>query len=205
MKKLFLSLALAIGMVVSVSAQKAGDQTINFSLGYETSKSSVVVSAGSESLTESSPSENGFAVGLEYGKFLKDNIRVGLGFTYGSTGQSDSDDKVNTLIVAPSVSYYMPIAKNLYYTPGLTVGYASTSSIEKEISTEYKTELNGYIAGLSLLSFEYRYSEKFAVNLNLGSFVYNSLSYKEDDVKLTVNTQLFDVLSSASVSFSLYF
>ena len=112
---------------------------------------------------------------------------------------------VNTLFVAPSVSYYMPIAKNLYYTPSLAVGYASASSIEKEISTEYKTELNGYIAGLSLLSFEYRYSEKFAVNLNLGSFVYNSLSYKEDDVKLTVNTQLFDVLSSASVSFSLYF
>ncbi|MBQ5595227.1 MAG: outer membrane beta-barrel protein [Alistipes sp.] len=205
MKKLFLSLALAIGMVVSVSAQKAGDQTINFSLGYETSKSSVVVSAGSESLTESSPSENGFAVGLEYGKFLKDNIRVGLGFTYGSTGQSDSDDKVNTLIVAPSVSYYMPIAKNLYYTPGLTIGYASTSSIEKEISTEYKTELNGYIVGLSLLSFEYRYSEKFAVNLNIGSFQYNSLSYEQDDAKLTVNTKVFDIMSNASVGFSLYF
>lgn len=205
MKKLFLSLALAIGMVVSVSAQKAGDQTINFSLGYETSKSSVVVSAGSESLTESSPSENGFAVGLEYGEFLKDNIRVGLGFTYGSTGQSDSDDKVNTLIVAPSVSYYMPIAKNLYYTPGLTVGYASTRSIEKEISTEYKTELNGYIVGLSLLSFEYRYSEKFAVNLNIGSFQYNSLSYEQDDVKFTVNTKVFDILSNASVGFSLYF
>jgi hypothetical protein len=99
----------------------------------------------------------------------------------------------------------MPIAKNLYYTPGLSVGYVSASSIEKEISTQFKTELNGYIAGLSLLSFEYRYSDKFAVNLNLGSFVYNSLSYKEDDVKLTVNTQLFDVLSSSSVSFSLYF
>lgn len=205
MKKLFLSLALAIGMVVSASAQKAGDQSIGFSLGYQTTKSTVEVSLGSESMSEPTPSENSFAIGLEYGKFLKDNIRVGLGFTYGSTGQSDSDDKVNTLIVAPSVSYYMPIAKNLYYTPGLSVGYTSASSVEKEISTEYTTELNGYAVGLSLLSFEYRYSEKFAVNLNLGSFVYNSLSYKEDDVKLTVNTQLFDVLSSASVSFSLYF
>lgn len=205
MKKLFLSLALAIGMVVSVSAQKAGDQTISFKLGYETSKSSVVVSAGSDSYSETAPSENSFSLGLEYGKFLKDNIRVGLGFEYSSTGQSDSDDKVNTLFVAPSVSYYMPIVQNLYYTPGLYVGYASTTSIEKQGNSEYRTELNGYVVGLSLLSFEYRYSEKFAVNLNVGSFQYGSLSYKEDNAKLTVNTNALDILSNASVSFSLYF
>ena len=205
MKKLLLSLALAIGMVVSVSAQKAGDQIISFNLGYETSNSSVVVSTGAESYTETTPSENSFSLGLEYGKFIKDNIRVGVSFEFGSIGQSDSNDKVNNLIIAPNASYYMPIAQNLYYTPGLSVGYTSSSSIEKEFNSEHKTELSGYVIGLSLLSFEYRYSEKFAININIGSFQYNSLSYNENNAKLTVNTKYFDILSNAYVGFSLYF
>ena len=205
MKKIILTIALAVGMVVSASAQKAGEQAFGLNFGYETSKSSVKVNAGSESYTETSPRENTFNVGLEYKRFIKDNIRVGVGVNYASVGQSDSDDKTNTLIIAPSVAYYLPIAKNLYYTPGLTVGYASATQIEKVGKSEYKDELNGYVAGLSLLSFEYRYSDKFAVNLNIGSFQYGSLSYGDDDEKISFNTQTLDILSNASVGFSLYF
>lgn len=205
MKKIILTIALAIGMVVGASAQKAGDQSLDFNFGYATSKSTITLSAGSVSETDTTPSENGLNIGLEYGKFIKDNLRVGVGFEYGTTGTSDSDDKTNTLIVAPSLSYYVPISKNLYYTPGVSVGYTSVSSIEKSFNSEYTEELNGYLVGLSLLSFEYRHSDKFAVNLNIGSFVYNSLSYEEDDVKLTLNTSTLDLLSNASVGFSLYF
>ena len=205
MKKIILTIALAVGMVVSASAQKAGEQAFGFSFGYETTKSSVKMTAGSESLTETSPSENTFSAGLEYSRFVKDNIRVGIGVNYASAGQSDSDDKTNTLIIAPSVAYYLPIAKNLYYTPGLTVGYASATHIEKIGNNEYDEDLNGYVAGLSLLSFEYRYSDKFAVNLNIGSFQYSSLSYGDDDVNISFNTQTLDILSNASVGFSLYF
>lgn len=201
MKKIILTIALAVGMVVSASAQKAGEQAFGLNFGYETSKSSVKVDAGSESYTETAPSENTFSVGLEYNRFVKDNIRVGVGVNYASAGQSESDDKTNTLIVAPSVAYYLPIAKNLYYTPGLTVGYASMSG-----DGEFDEGLNGYVAGLSLLSFEYRYSDKFAVNLNIGSFQYSSLSYgDDDDVNISLNTQTLDILSNASVGFSLYF
>lgn len=202
MKKIILTIALAVGMVVSASAQKAGEQAFGLNFGYETSKSSVKVDAGSESYTETAPSENTFSVGLEYNRFVKDNIRVGVGVNYASVGQSDSDDKTNTLIIAPSVAYYLPIAKNLYYTPGLTVGYASMSG-----DGEFDEDgLNGYVAGLSLLSFEYRHSEKFAVNLNIGSFQYSSLSYgDDDDVNISLNTQTLDILSNASVGFSLYF
>ena len=203
MKKIILTIALAVGMVVSASAQKAGEQAFGLNFGYETSKSSVKVNAGSESYTETSPRENTFNVGLEYNRFIKDNIRVGVGVNYASVGQSDSDDKTNTLIVAPSVAYYLPIAKNLYYTPGLTIGY-----VEKSGNSEYKDDLNGYVAGLSLLSFEYRYSNKFAVNLNIGSFKYGSLSYDDDDDddrNISYNSQTLDILSNASVGFSLYF
>ena len=206
MKKIILSIALTIGMIVSASAQKAGEQAFGFNFGYETTKSSVKMTAGSESLTETSPSENTFSAGLEYNKFVTDNIRVGIGVNYASAGQSDSDDKTNILIIAPSVAYYLPIAKNLYYTPGLTIGYASATYIEKSGNSEYEDELNGYVAGLSLLSFEYRYSDKFAVNLNIGSFQYGSLSYgDDDDVNISINTQTLDILSNASVGFSLYF
>ena len=203
MKKIILTIALAVGMVVSASAQKAGEQAFGFNLGYETSKSSVKVNAGSESYTETSPSENTFSAGLEYNRFVKDNIRVGIGVNYASVGQSESEDKTNTLIIAPSVAYYLPIAKNLYYTPGLTIGY-----VEKSGNSEYKDDLNGYVAGLSLLSFEYRYSDKFAVNLNIGSFKYGSLSYDDDDDddrNISYNSQTLDILSNASVGFSLYF
>lgn len=208
MKKIILTIALAVGMVVSASAQKAGEQAFGFDFGYETTKSTVKMTAGSESLSETSPSENTFNVGLEYNRFVKDNIRVGVGINYASVGQSESDDKINTLIVAPSVAYYLPIAKNLYYTPGLTIGYASATYIEKSGSIEYKEDFNGYVAGLSLLSFEYRYSENLAVNLNIGSFQYGSLSYDDgddDDGNISVSTQTLDILSNASVGFSLYF
>lgn len=205
MKKIILTIALAVGMVVSASAQKAGEQAFGFNFGYETSKNSVKMTADSDSYTETSPRENTFNVGLEYNRFVKDNIRVGVGVNYASVGQSESDDKTNTLIIAPSVAYYLPIAKNLYYTPGLTVGYASATRIEKIGKSEYKDDLNGYVAGLSLLSFEYRHSEKFAVNLNIGSFQYSSLSYGDDDEKISFNTQTLDILSNASVGFSLYF
>lgn len=206
MKKIILTIALAVGMVVSASAQKAGEQAFGFNFGYETSKSSVKMTAGSDSITETSPSENTFSAGLEYNRFVKDNIRVGIGVNYASAGQSDSDDKTNTLIIAPSVAYYLPIAKNLYYTPGLTIGYASATYIDKIGNNEYEDDLNGYVAGLSLLSFEYRYSDKFAVNLNIGSFQYSSLSYGDDDEgNISFNTQKLDILSNASVGFSLYF
>ena len=203
MKKIILTIALAVGMVVSASAQKAGEQAFGLNFGYETSKSSVKVNAGSESYTETSPRENTFSAGLEYSRFVKDNIRVGIGVNYASVGQSESEDKTNTLIIAPSVAYYLPIAKNLYYTPGLTIGY-----VEKSGNSEYKDDLNGYVAGLSLLSFEYRYSNKFAVNLNIGSFKYGSLSYDDDDDddrNISYNSQTLDILSNASVGFSLYF
>ena len=207
MKKIILTIALAVGMVVSASAQKAGEQAFGFSFGYETSKSSIKMDAGSESITETSPSENTFSAGLEYSRFVKDNIRVGVGVNYASAGQSDSDDKTNTLIIAPSVAYYLPIAKNLYYTPGLAIGYTSAAYIEKSGNNEYEVDFNGYVAGLSLLSFEYRYSDKFAVNLNIGSFQYGSLSYDDDDDdgNISFNTQTLDILSNASVGFSLYF
>lgn len=202
MKKIILTIALTIGMVVGASAQKAGDQSLGFNFGYTTSKSTLSLSTGSESYTETLSSENTFNVGLEYNRFVANNIRVGLGINYESVGQSNSDDKVNTLIVAPSVFYYVPIAKNLYYTPGLSVGYASKSG-----NSEYEEDLNGYVAGLSLLSFEYRYSDKFAVNLNIGSFQYGSLTYDDDDDdgNISVNAKTFDILSNASVGFSLYF
>lgn len=208
MKKIILTIALAVGMVVSASAQKAGEQAFGFNFGYETTKSSVKMTAGSESLTETSPSENTFSVGLEYNRFVKDNIRVGIGVYYGSIGQSESDDKTNSLIIAPSVAYYLPIAKNLYYTPGLTIGYASATYIEKSGNSVYKEYFNGYAASLSLLSFEYRYSDKFAVNLYIGSFQYDSLSYDDgddDDENISINTQTLKILSNASVGFSLYF
>ena len=203
MKKIILTIALAVGMVVSASAQKAGEQAFGFNFGYETTKNSVKVSADSDSHTKASPSENTFSAGLEYNRFVKDNIRVGIGVNYTSVGQSESEDKTNTLIIAPSVAYYLPIAKNLYYTPGLTIGY-----VEKSGNSEYKDDLNGYVAGLSLLSFEYRYSNKFAVNLNIGSFKYGSLSYDDDDDddrNISYNSQTLDILSNASVGFSLYF
>lgn len=208
MKKIILTIALVVGMVVSASAQKTGEQAFGFNFGYETTKSTVKMTAGSESLSETSPSENTFNVGLEYSRFVKDNIRVGVGVNYASVGQSDSDDKTNTLIVAPSVAYYLPIAKNLYYTPGLAIGYASATYIEKSGNSEYEVDFNGYVAGLSLLSFEYRYSDKFAVNLSLGSFQYDSLSYDDDDDddgNISLNTQTLNILSNASVGFSLYF
>ena len=190
-------------MVVGASAQKAGEQAFGFNFGYKTTKNSVKMTADTDSHTKTSPSENTFSAGLEYNRFVKDNIRVGIGVNYASVGQSDSEDKTNTLIIAPSVAYYLPIAKNLYYTPGLTIGY-----VEKSGNSEYKEDLNGYVAGLSLLSFEYRYSDKFAVNLNIGSFQYGSLSYDDgddDDRNISFNSQTLNILSNASVGFSLYF
>lgn len=205
MKKIILTIALAVVMVVSASAQKAGDQNIGVSFGYETSKNTFVVSTDSNSTTQREPAENSISVGLEYNRFLVDNLRVGFGVSYRTVRESGSDDNVNTTIIAPSVSYYFPMAKNLYYTPGVSAGYATINNIEKRGDREYKENYNGYIVGVSLLAFEYRYSERLAVNLNVGTFQYSSLSQKEDDITYTSNSAIIDVLANASVGVSLYF
>ena len=205
MKKIILSLALTIGMVVSASAQKAGDQSVNVSFGYETSNSSVVVSMDSESITETMPGDDTFAIGLGYGKFIKDNIRVGVDFGYTETKYNAEDYKTNGIFIAPNIAYYMPIAKNIYYTPCVSAGYLSMDYIEEDGNSKYSEKLSGYAISISLLAFEYRHSEKLAVNLDLGSFVYNSVSYNEDDVKLSINSKVLNLLSNVSVGVSLYF
>ena len=206
MKKLILSFVLAIGMITSGFAQQEGDQTFGFSFGYNTSTSTTMISMGSESAKETTPGNKIFAVSAEYGKFISDNIRVGVGLAYDVTSQEGSEDSTDTLIIAPNLAYYIPIADNLYYTPAVTVGYASANYNSSDDGLVYSENFSGYVAGISLLAFEYRYSEKIAINLNLGSFEYMSLSYDlEDDAKITINAKAFDILSNVSAGFSLYF
>ena len=197
MRKFILSIALAFGMIASVSAQKAGEQSFSVTGSYATNKNSVTLSYDSNSYTEELPGENAYSLGIEYGKFLWNNVRVGVGLTYQSTCESYEDEKVTMAIIAPNITYYLPVAKNLYYTPCIAAGLASA---------EYDREsLSGYVAGVSLLAFEYRYSKNLAINVNLGTFQYASLDYEEDGAKISIDGKALSLLSDSSVGLSFYF
>lgn len=206
MKKLILTFALAIGMITSVSAQKEGDQSFGFSVGYNTNTTTQKYTEGNNAMKNVSPKEKSFGISVEYGKFISNNIRVGVGVSYNSSSQADTQDGSNSLIIAPSLTYYKPIADKLYFTPHISAGYASLTQNYENGDYIYTEELSGYTVEVSLLSFEYRYSEKLAINLNVGSFQYASLSYDlEDNSAIKFEAKSLNILSNASIGFNLYF
>ena len=173
------------------------------------------VSMGSISTSETMPSETILGLGVEYGYFLVDNLKLSLGLAYPftSTPTEKDDDKwlstsVSAFTIIPNISYYFPITEDLFYTPGLE--FAIIFGQQKEMLSRnetYNNKTTGWGACLSFLSFEYKVSERFGIGLSLGSLNYTTANanIEDYDISTRVGAFQFDLNTTSSVDAVLYF
>ena len=78
MKRTLLTLVAIASMVFSASAQQKGEQTLGFNLGYNTGKttSKITVNDQQSDSTTVLGGDN-LSVGVEYGYFVANNLRIG--------------------------------------------------------------------------------------------------------------------------------
>lgn len=184
MKKVILTL-LAIISVTTLSAQKKGEMYVGGSIGIGTSS---LISEG-ESITSAT-----FNIAPEYGYFAANNFKVGA---YISYGLESGDPSMHTIQIMPNMAYYVRICDKFYYTPGLAFGFVC--GVSEGVS------MPGFGVGLSLGSFEFRPTQRFALSVSLLSFDYVLMTYRYDDFKLNMSAVNFRLGTTPSVGIKYYF
>ena len=91
MKKLIFTLAVALGVCASASAQEVGKMWVGGQVGFEYSK------------PKDGDSKTGFSIMPEFGYVFQENLGVGINVGYGHTKQGDA--KTDEFTVAPFVRY----------------------------------------------------------------------------------------------------
>lgn len=184
MKKLVISL-LAIIAVATVSAQQKGEMYAGGSLGVGTT-STILDGSSSTSVT--------FGIAPEFGYFVAKNFRIGASIAYelGYNGGA-----VHSFTIMPNLAYYVEICDKFHYTPGVELGFALAAS--------GGLVMPGFGVGLNLGSFEFRPTNKFGVSINLLSFSYALLTYKDEYFKSKSSAVNFNLGLSPSVGIKYYF
>ena len=103
-----------------------------------------------------------FFGGLGFTYFVIDNLGVALDVNYNG--------RLDAVGIVPSVSYYLPIADNFYYTPTLGLNFIIRNPFRFGVD-------------LHFAAFEYRLNDLLALNFSLGA-----VSFATDK-----NYNLFDI------------
>ncbi len=210
MKRTLLTLAAIIGIAFSAAAQQKGDQTLGFNLGYNTGKTSTTVQVNdkqSDAIT--TLGGDNLSVGVEYGYFVANSLRIGGQIGYGYTANGS---KTHSLTIMPNIAYYVRLADNFYYTPNFSIGFGLGTTGKDEYTDESFT-MCGLATELQPLAVEFRPTEKFAMSVSLCSLQYVFLAHSESDeifnqqitTKVKSNAFNFDLLANAQIGFKLYF
>ena len=157
MKKLF-TLVAALLLGASAFAQNQGDMAIKattfFNYWNNTDKTLGVTMDATN-----------FAIGAGFTYFVIDNLGVSLDATYASGG--------NSVTLTPSVSYFVPIASNFYYTPTLGFDFVIQNPFTFGID-------------LSFIAFEYRLNDLLAFDFSLGNLIFET-NKNDTDFTIGVN------------------
>lgn len=157
MKKLF-TLAAALLLGASAFAQNQGDMAVKATTFFS------YYNSHNKALDISMDGTN-FAIGAGFTYFVIDNLGVSLDATY-ATG--------NTVALTPSVSYFIPIASNFYYTPTLGLNFVIQDPFTFGID-------------LSYIAFEYRLNDLLAFDFTLGNLTFDT-NEDSNDFSIGVNT-----------------
>lgn len=198
MKKFVFATILAALFVVPCTAQKKGENYIAFSVKADVGFGGSKVQTGDLTIDEGNFLEPGFSMWVEYGRFLIDNLRLGImtGYSFSASGLVQNDDKwygsrYNMFNLVPNVSYYVKITKFLYYTP--EVGFGAVFGRYSEDLTPL-TKIKYPAAGLSFFLqpalFECRVNNTWAMGFGVGSITceYTTFFDKPDDTKFHQST-----------------
>lgn len=210
MKRTLLTLVAIVAVALSASAQKQGEQTVGFNLGYNTGKTTTKIQVNDQKSNDATvPGGDNLSVGLEYGYFVIDNLRIGGRIDYGYTANGD---KSHSLSIMPNVAYYVRLAADFYYTPNFSIGFGLGTTGKSEYTDESFT-MCGLATELQPLAVEFRPTERFAMSVSLCSLQYAYLAdsdsktvlHQEITTKVSGSAFNFNLLANAQIGFKLYF
>ena len=186
MKKLLIYAILLISSLTIVSAQQKGDKYIGGSLNFALTTSVI---------DESSTTTVGFGLSPEFGYFVADKFRVSLNASYSLSYNSHNTAASHTVLIGPSIAYYVRLADNFYYTPELFIGFEYLG---------YPSS-NGYGCNfaLSIAGFEFKPKPNIGISFNVLGLGYEIISFPNWDA--VGSGFSFQLGLRSSIGFKYYF
>ena len=194
MKRIILIFILLLGSM-GLTAQNRGERylagTISTSLDYQHFDYYNDKSLSSQSIL---PLTTAVGLGVEWGFFVADRLRLSLGFgipfssspstLMNQTGQWSYSSTIG-IQVNPNVAYYLELADKFFYCPeiGAAFDFGKLFQEKNALTNDNKSTYSGWTAYAHLLSFEYRISPKVALGIGSGTVRYSYVKVKKDDPK----------------------
>lgn len=229
-KKLFLT-TLFTTSVLCLHAQKKGD----FSLGLSAGISYTDATALSKTTNRGSTGMNsvytfGVSASPEIGYFIVNNLKISLSGGYalqserkeGTYGGVEPKTSTGVFAVGPSISYYLKVARGLYFTPEIGAFYAFGTTNQRDIYltfsgsagdpnhsvdiSDFSTELHGFELAANLFALEYKPSDRIGIAVSFGQIEYVSLSGDAQEKNISIDSQTigFRMNTSAVVGLRFY-
>ena len=187
----------------SVFAQKKGECYFAVGSSFSAGNTTSVAFNGTKTATETVPMQTIVNPGVEFGVFVKDNVRLGFAiqvpFVKTPTelvGTYRLNDSVVDVAFNPNLAYYGKITDNFYYTPEIGGMYCMGKfSSEVAISKFIKYNNDGWSVYFNFIAFEARISKSFALGMTIGGIQYSSMTVRdsESDSYMSDNALAFNL------------
>ena len=232
-KKLFLTIIFTTS-VLCLNAQKKGDFSLGLSAGISyTDATALSKTTMSGNTDNNSVYSFGVSASPEIGYFIVDNLKISLSGGYalqserkeGTYGGVEPKMSTGVFAIGPSVSYYLKIARGLYFTPEIGAFYAFGTTKQRDISlifsgsagdpqnitatvgiSDFSTELHGFELAANLFALEYKPSDRIGIAVSFGQIEYVSLSGDAQENNISIDSQTigFRMNTSAVVGLRFY-
>lgn len=190
MKKSIIVIAAMLFTCGTMFAQQKGDMEVGGILGINGGSSKTTVTVGSTSHKgDAVPSKLNFGINAEFGYFFADNWKISadLGYSLESEPTDKDGDKwlrnnTNVITIGPSISYYLNIAGDFYYTPAFGF-YGAFGNYKSDItsSTVKKLGVTGFGIQLDLAACEFRPTSHFGFSASLFNLAWTNIKMTDND------------------------
>ena len=229
-KKLFLTILFTTS-VLCLNAQKKGDFSLGLSAGISyTDATALSKTTMSGNTDNNSVYSFGVSASPEIGYFIVDNLKISLSGGYalqserkeGTYGGVEPKMSTGVFAVGPSISYYLKVARGLYFTPEIGAFYAFGTTNQRDIYltfsgsagdpnhsvdiSDFSTELHGFELAANLFALEYKPSDRIGIAVSFGQIEYVSLSGDAQEKNISIDSQTigFRMNTSAVVGLRFY-
>ena len=232
-KKLFLTILFTTS-VLCLNAQKKGDFSLGLSAGISyTDATALSKTTMSGNTDNNSVYSFGVSASPEIGFFIVDNLKISLSGGYalqserkeGTYGGVEPKMSTGVFAIGPSISYYLKVARGLYFTPEIGAFYAFGTTKQRDISlifsgsagdpqnitatvgiSDFSTELHGFELAANLFALEFKPSDRIGIAVSFGQIEYVSLLGEDKEKKISIDSQTigFRMNTSAVVGLRFY-
>lgn len=141
-----------------------------------------------------------FGADLEVGYFMTDNLSFGFRANAEvlKFDNDDFDENVRVYSFGPALTVHNRINSHFEYSPNLFVGYGLSKCDGADMAS-------GFVANLSLLSFDVYATESLSFGIGFLDLSYGSVRFKDDMGKLKVKAKRFIFGVNPEVRLSVFF